>query len=364
MSEETKKTTLYDLHRELGGKLVPFAGYWLPVQYESGVIAEHNAVRTACGLFDVSHMGEVRLEGADALRTLQYLLCNDMSTMRVGQARYSPMLNERGGVVDDVLAYKLADDCYWVVVNAANHDKDAAWMRAHLLGDATLTDESEQTAQLALQGPRAGHILRRLLPEESLPQKYYHFVPDVTLDGARCLVSRTGYTGEDGYELYMPAADAPRIARLLLDTGCDLGLIPCGLGCRDTLRLEAAMPLYGHEMDDTVSPLETGLGRFVKPDKGDFIGREALAAAGEPKRARVGLRVTGRGIAREHQDVYLDGRLIGHTTSGTHCPTVGPVAMALVEAPAPESGTAVEVDVRGRRVEAQVVPLPFYKRQA
>ncbi len=361
-TEEARKTPLYALHAELGGRLVPFAGYWLPVQYETGVIAEHKAVRSACGLFDVSHMGEVALRGPGALDTLQRLLCNDMSGMTDGQVRYSPMLNYNGGVVDDVLVYRFGEEDYLVVVNAANHDKDVAWMRAALLPGAALTDRSDELAQLALQGPKAGEILRRLLPDESIPRRYYHFLPDVTLDGAHCILSRTGYTGEDGFELYMPPADAERIARLLLQTGKPDGLIPCGLGCRDTLRLEAGMPLYGHEMDETVSPLDTGLDRYVKLDKGDFIGRDALLDS-EPERVRIGLAVMDRGVVREHQDVYYKGKLVGKTTSGTYCPTVGTVAMALVSDEVPTGlGSRFQVDVRGQMLTADAVPLPFYRR--
>lgn len=356
-----RKTPLFACHERAGGKIVPFAGYLLPVQYGSGVIAEHMAVRTACGLFDVSHMGEVVFKGPDALANLQNLLTNDMSGMENGRVRYSPMCNEAGGVVDDLIVYKFSDTCYLAVVNAANREKDVAWMRAHLTGDVTMTDISDDVAQLALQGPRAEAILARLTDAANIPKKYYSFVPRSQVAGIDCLISRTGYTGEDGFELYCANADAPRLWDALLEAGAPDGLIPCGLGARDTLRLEAAMPLYGHEMNDTVTPLQTGLGAFVKLNK-PFIGRDALLAMGEPGIMRVGIRMTGRGIAREHCAVYLDGRRIGETTSGTHCPYLGhAVAMALVEPVCP--GTAVEVDVRGRRIAAEIVPLPFYKRK-
>lgn len=359
-----KKTPLYACHERAGGKIVPFAGYLLPVQYGSGVIAEHMAVRTACGLFDVSHMGEVILKGADALYNLQRLFTNDMSGMETGRVRYSPMCNEQGGVVDDLIAYKLADECYLVVVNAANREKDVAWMRAHLAGDAQLTDISDGVAQLALQGPRARAILARLTEEENIPPKYYSFTVKKDVAGASCLISKTGYTGEDGFELYCANEDAPGLWDALLQAGAADGLIPCGLGARDTLRLEAAMPLYGHEMHDGITPLETGLGVFVKPEKGvPFIGQEAMAERGAPKIARVGLEMTGRGIAREHCGVYLAGERIGETTSGTHCPFLArAVAMALVDIAHSAPNTALEVDVRGRRIEAKVVPLPFYKK--
>ena len=365
MSTETNglKTPLYDIHVERGGKIVPFAGYLLPGQYGTGVIAEHMAVRTKCGLFDVSHMGEIILKGPDALKNLNNLLTNDYTVMADGQARYSPMCNEEGGVVDDLIVYKVRDNCYFIVVNAANKDKDYAWMKAHVTGDAALSDISASVAQLALQGPKAMDILRKLAKEEDIPEKYYTCKFHCTIDGMDCIISKTGYTGEDGVEIYLASGDAPRLWRLLMENGRDEGLIPCGLGARDTLRLEASMPLYGHEMDDTISPKEAGLGMFVKMDKEDFIGKKAIEARGPLTRRRVGLKVTGRGIVREHQPVYADGRQIGVTTSGTHCPYLGyPVAMALLDIAYKEPGTAVEVDVRGRRVAAEVIKLPFYKR--
>ena len=358
-----KKTPLYDNHVALGGKIVPFGGYLLPVQYETGVIKEHMAVRTEAGLFDVSHMGELMLTGPDALKNVQKVTTNDMSGMYDGQVRYSPMCNEQGGVVDDILVYKVHDEAYLLVVNASNKDKDAAWIAGHVSGDVKFEDISESVAQVALQGPNAVPILAALAADEQIPKKYYSFVKEADVKGIKCLISRTGYTGELGYELYCAAADGPKLWDMLLETGKEYGLIPCGLGARDTLRLEAAMPLYGHEMDDTVSPLETDLGAFVKLDKDDFIGKEALIAAGEPKRARIGLKVTGRGIVREHCPVFKGDMQIGMTTSGTHCPFIGmPVAMALVDSVYSEIGTEVEVEVRGRKVTAEVVPLPFYKR--
>ena len=358
------KTPLYDRHAALGGKIVPFAGYFLPVQYESGVIAEHMAVRTACGLFDVSHMGEVLLEGAGALDTLNHLLCNDMSGMVDGQVRYSPMCNEQGGVVDDLMAAKIDDTHYFLIVNAANRHKDVAWMKEHLLPDTRMTDMSDGIAQVALQGPLAPQILLKVCKDEDIPKKYYYFTKRGTVAGVDCLIARTGYTGELGYEIYCDNADAGKLWDALLAAGADEGLIPCGLGARDTLRMEAAMPLYGHEMDDTVAPIETGLEHFVKLGKPTFIGRDALLAMGEPRRARVGYRVTGRGIVREHCDVFgEDGSLIGHTTSGTHAPFLGyPVAMALIDPHYAQIGARAFADVRGRKIEMEVVPLPFYKR--
>lgn len=359
------KTPLYDCHLASGGTIVPFAGYLLPVQYPTGIIAEHFAVRTTAGLFDVSHMGEIVVSGKDALKYLNHVLTNDFSSMVDGQVRYSVMCNEQGGCVDDLIVYRIREDYYWVVVNASNRHKDFEWMFAYATGEVSVEDISDRVAQLALQGPLAKDILLQLVPESELPSKYYHFLKDVMINGMKCLISQTGYTGEFGYEFYLSNEDAPVLWNLLLEAGKDKGLIPCGLGARDTLRLEAAMPLYGHEMDDQISPLETGLNFGVKMKKDDFIGKKALLERGDPSLKRIGLKITGRGIAREHQDVYIGDTLIGRTTSGTHAPFLKyPIAMALVTTSANiETGTQVEVDVRGRRIAAEVVPLPFYKKE-
>lgn len=358
-----KKTPLYEAHVAAGGKIVPFAGYLLPVQYKAGVIKEHMAVRTQAGLFDVSHMGEVLCQGKDAFANLQMLLTNDFTGMVEGQARYSPMCNEQGGTVDDLIVYKKNDEDYLIVVNAANREKDYQWMLDHQQGDVTFTDVSDEYAQLALQGPKAIDILRKLTDEACIPQKNYHAVLDAQVGGIPCIVSRTGYTGEDGVELYLAADKAEEMWNLLLETGKEDGLIPCGLGARDTLRMEAAMPLYGHEMNDEVSPIETGLKFAVKMKKDDFIGKAAMEAKGTPIK-RVGLKVTGRGIVREEMPVSKDGKVIGHTTSGTHCPFLGQaVAMALVDTDSCQVGDALQVEVRGRSVDVEVIPLPFYKRE-
>lgn len=359
---EGKKTPLYEEHVACGGKIVEFGGYLLPVQYQTGVIKEHMAVRTACGLFDVSHMGEIRVQGPDAVAYLNALLTNDYTVMKKGKARYSPMCYENGGTVDDLIVYKIDEDDYFVVVNAANKDKDFAWMKEHCFGNVTVTDVSDAYGQIALQGPKAEEILRKLAKED-IPRGYYSAVFEGTVGTLPCIISRTGYTGEDGFEFYMDAKDAQAMWRLLLKAGQPEGLIPCGLGARDTLRLEAAMPLYGHELSQDISPVAAGLGTFVKMHKDSFIGKEALIAEGEPARRRVGLKVTGKGIIREHQEVMIGDRLVGMTTSGTHCPYLGyPVAMAMLDAGACEEGTQVEAVVRGRRVAAEIVKLPFYHR--
>lgn len=362
-TETPLKTPLYPMHVEHGGKIVPFAGYLLPVQYEAGVMKEHQAVRENVGLFDVSHMGEVLFTGPDALANLQHLLCNDFISLQDGRVRYSPMLNAQGGVIDDVLVYRFSPEKYLMVVNAANRHKDVKHILSKQIGNVKITDISDTLCQLALQGPNAEALLKTLVPETNIPQKYYSFLADISVGGVSCLVSRTGYTGEDGFEFYAPAGDAIRLFNVLFEAGKPFALQLCGLGCRDTLRMEAAMPLYGHEMDDTVSPMETGLGRYVKMEKPNFIGKQALQAAGEPRRARIGLKMVGRGIAREHFPVYAGDTQVGHTTSGTFCPTVGPVAMALVEAKYQTVGDKLSVEIRGNRVEAEIVPLPFYSRK-
>lgn len=357
------KTALYDTHVKYNGKMVPFAGYMLPVQY-SGVIAEHMAVRTKAGLFDVSHMGEFTCKGKDALNNLQHLLTNDFTNMIDGQARYSPMCNEQGGTVDDLIVYKIKDNSYFIVVNAANKDKDFAWMTTHQFGDVIFEDISSDISQIALQGPKALEILRKLTQEQYIPQKYYHCVFNAIVNGVDCIVSRTGYTGEDGFEIYLKNVYVAQLWEALMEAGEEFGVIPCGLGARDTLRLEAAMPLYGHEMNDTIDPLETGLSFAVKLQKKDFIGKKSIEVKGPLTRKRIGLKVLGRGIIREHEEVYVSEKLIGHTTSGTHCPYLGyPVAMALLDINYIEIGTRVEVLVRGRKIEAEVVKLPFYMAQ-
>ena len=357
-----KKTALYEEHVAAGGKMVPFAGYLLPVEYAAGLVKEHTAVRSTCGLFDVSHMGEVFFSGEGAVETLNALMTNEISTMPVGGCRYSPMCNAQGGTVDDVIVYRLGEESFLVVVNAANREKDVAWMKANR-GEAThVEDRSDAYGQLALHGPLAAEVLAKLADPAGLPARSYTFTDQVDVDGVSCLVSRTGYTGEDGFELYFAAEKAPLLWNALLAAGEPQGILPCGLGARDTLRFEASMPLYGHEMDETITPLEAGLGFAVKMGKASFIGKEALEGE-PPARTRVGLEVTGRGIIREHAPVTFEGRVIGATTSGTYCPTLSKAcAMALVEAGSVALGDEVSAEVRGREVAARVVKMPFYQR--
>ena len=359
-----KKTPLYDTHVKYGGKIVEFGGFLLPVQYGSGVKAEHMAVRTQCGLFDVSHMGEVLVQGEKAKDFLNLLLTNDYTDLQPGFARYSPMCNENGGTVDDLIVYMKGENDYFVVVNAANTDKDFAWMCDHKIDGVELTNVSDQYGQVALQGPNAEKILKKVVDEKYIPAGYYTCIFDGDFQGIPVMISRTGYTGEDGFEIYMPADKAPDVWEALIAAGKDDGLIPCALGARDTLRMEAAMPLYGHELNDKISPRTAGLGFAVKMNKPDFIGKAALEADQPLKERRVGLKVTGRGILREHLDVYRDGEIVGHTTSGTFLPYLGSsYAMAIVKSEAREIGAPCQVDVRGRMVDCEMVGLPFYKRE-
>lgn len=360
-----KKTPLYDIHVKYGAKIIPFAGWEMPVQYKAGVVDEHMAVRTGAGLFDISHMGEISIKGKDSLDFINYLLTNDYSDIEDGQARYSPMCNEKGGCVDDVIVYKKGQDDYLMVVNAANKDKDFAWINSHKPDDiqADVEDISDSVAQIAVQGPDAISIVEKICKAEDIPENYYYACFDRDILGFDCIISRTGYTGEDGVEIYCPPEAAAPVWEKLIEVS-EGKLIPCGLGARDTLRLEAGMPLYGHEMNDEISPREAGLGMFVKLEKeADFIGKDALVKAGDPKRGKIGLKVTGRGIVREGQDVYKDGKKVGVTCSGTFLPFLkGAYATALVDAGVRELGSVYEVDVRGRRVECEQVKSRFYKR--
>ncbi len=357
-----KKTALYDAHIRLGAKMVEFAGYAMPIQYQ-GIRHEHEMVREKAGLFDVSHMGEIAVIGEGALSFVQRIFTNDFSDMRAGDVRYSPMCYEDGGTVDDVLIYRRSEADFLLVVNAANKDKDFAWMKQNNVWDVRLEDQSDDTALIALQGPKAEAIAEKCF--KALPQIYYSFIETYLSDGADALISRTGYTGEDGFEIFCETEHAPALWETLLEVGGE-DIAPCGLGARDTLRLECAMPLYGQEMDQSVSPIEAGLSRFVKLEKTDaFIGQETLVSqkqSGEYRR-RAGLVLTDKGIARQHDSVWLDGRRIGEVTSGTKSITLdASIALALVNAPLTVD-TEVEVEVRGKRLKAKTVKLPFYRRE-
>lgn len=354
-----KKTPLYDVHIALGGKMVDFGGWALPVQYSS-ILEEHKAVRERCGLFDVSHMGELFVRGENAFAYLQTMLTNDITTMTPGRCRYSMLCYEDGGTVDDVLVYKYSDTEYLIVVNASNTDKDFEWFKAHVIPGVEVENQSAAYAQLALQGPKFMQVLEAAGVVGELPAKNYTFVPETKVAGIPCIVSRTGYTGEDGVELYCAAQDGPALHKALMEAGKCVDMLPCGLGARDTLRFEASMPLYGHEMDETVTPMETGISFAVKLNKESFIGKEALLKPAT--RIRIGLKLVDKGIAREHADVYLGEKRVGHVTSGSPAPTLGGnYAMALVNL-ADAEAELYEIEVRGRRLKAERVPMPFYQR--
>jgi aminomethyltransferase len=370
-----KRTSLYEEHRALGARMIEFGGWEMPLQYTS-ILEEHRAVRSYAGLFDVSHMGEFEIAGPEALPFLQYVVPNDVGRLALHQALYTTLCLPSGGVIDDLLIYRLEEERYMMVVNAANIEKDFAWLtqQARRFGRLELSDRSAATALLALQGPQAQRILQALTTVDLAAIRYYRCRPGAVA-GVDCLISRTGYTGEDGFELYCAAADAPRLWRSLLERGRQLreseqeaghGLLPAGLGARDTLRLEAGYCLYGHELDERTNPLEAGLGWTVKFEKGDFIGRAALLKVRDqgPARRLIGLEMLERGVARGGYPLYDGERLIGTLTSGAPSPTLNKnIGMGYVEAACAAPGRQIQVDIRGRRLAAQIVPLPFYKRR-
>jgi aminomethyltransferase len=358
-----RRTPLYESHREAGAKIVPFAGWEMPVQYE-GVIEEHRAVRQAAGLFDVSHMGQISVRGPEALRFLDWLTPNHVAKLVPGRAHYSGLLSEQGTYVDDLLVYRLGETEFLLVVNASNQEHDFSWVQGHATGDVEVEDVSDRYALLALQGPKAVAILAPLTDVDLDSLKYYSFAAG-TVAGHQGLVSRTGYTGEDGFELYVDPKAAPALWERLLDVGAEHGIRPAGLGARDTLRLEAGMALYGHELDSATTPLEAGLSWVVKLDKGEFLGSEALARQQEEGvlRKLVGFEVSGRGIAREGHPVSHAGSRVGQVTSGTWSPTFErALGMAYVPTRLAAPGTEVEIDVRGRTVPARLAGIPFYRR--
>jgi aminomethyltransferase len=362
---ELKRTPLYECHVEAKGRIVPFAGYEMPVQYV-GVMEEHRAVRTAVGLFDVSHMGEIDVKGPRALEFVQHVTCNDASKLTPGRAQYSGLMTRRGTFVDDLLVHKVNDEHYFLVVNAANKDKDYAYLcaQAEEFTGIDVVDRSGDYAQIAVQGPRALAVLQQLTPVPLAEIKYYRFTMG-QVNGVESIIARTGYTGEDGFEVYLAPEHAPGLWRALLAAGKDFGIMPAGLGARDTLRFEASMPLYGNDIDDTTTPLEAGLGWIVKLDKGKFLGNDVLAKqqADGIKRKLVGFEVTGRGIARHGYHIVVGGKQVGTVTSGSHSPTLGKaLGMGYLPVELASVGTEIAVDVRGQLVPAKIVEMPFYKR--
>ena len=362
MTDGLKRTPLYDEHVRLGGKIVAFAGFEMPVHYSTGIVAEHRAVREACGLFDVSHMGEFVVRGPQALDLVQRISVNDASCIEVGQAQYSAMCLESGCVIDDLLIYRFRDR-YMLVANASNLAKDWAWVSRHAEDfDVDIEDASDETALLALQGPSAREVLRPLASFDIDAVEYYRFA-EGEVAGVPAVISGTGYTGEDGFELYVSAGEATSVWGALLEAGTDVGVIPAGLGARDSLRLEVGYALYGNDLDEEHTTLESGLGWVTKLDKGDFIGREALAAQKEAgvERRLVGMRLTGKAFPRPGYDVVSVGDVVGSVTSGTVSPTLGyGIALGYVPADLSNADTELQIDARGRLVGAVVQRPPFY----
>ena len=366
-----RKTALNSVHRQMGAKMVEFNGWEMPVEYPSagGIMAEHNAVRAGVGIFDVSHMGDIRLAGPQALAAVQHISMNDASRLAIAQAQYSALLYPQGTFVDDVVVHRLGENEYLLVINAGTREKDFNWVRDHTRQfDCTVENLSDDFTQIAIQGPKAVNLLQKLTDADLSAVKFYWVTRGTVCGLKNTLIARTGYTGEDGFEIYVPS-DEPTSARVwneILQAGEEFGVVPCGLGARNTLRLEAKLPLYGHEISDTINVWEAGLDRFCKMEKPDFIGRTALerAKAEGTKRELVGLEMLDRGIARDGYKV-LDpaGREIGYVTSGSPAPFLKKnIALAYVPIEFVAPGTELKVEIRGQGVKAQVVPTPFYRK--
>jgi aminomethyltransferase len=365
LSETLKRTVLFDSYAEYGGKTIDFGGWELPVQFSS-IKAEHEAVRTKAGLFDVSHMGEVLVSGEGALPYLQMMVTNDVSKLKDGQAQYTAMCYEDGGTVDDLLIYKRGENNYLLVVNASNIDKDLEWMNKHITDNVTIENASSSYALLALQGPVAEEVLQKLTDEPLADIKFFRFKENVDISGHEVLVSRTGYTGEDGFEIYGSPEEIVALWSVILKAGESEGVVPAGLGARDTLRFEAGLPLYGQELSKDISPLETGLGFVVKVNKEeDFFGKEALTSQKENgvPRKLVGIEMIDKGIPRTGYKVFLGDEQIGEVTTGTQSPTLKKnIGFALLNSEHTAEGTEVEVEIRNKRLRAVIIATPFYKR--
>jgi aminomethyltransferase len=366
-----RKTALNPVHRQMGAKMVEFNGWEMPVEYPSagGIMAEHNAVRTGVGIFDVSHMGDIRLAGPQALDAVQHISMNDASRLAIGQAQYSALLYPEGTFVDDVVVHRLGEDEYLLVINAGTREKDFGWVKDHAREfDCKVENLSDEFTQIAIQGPKAVNLLQKLADADLSAVKFYWVTRGTVCGLKNTLIARTGYTGEDGFEIYVPSdeANSTRVWNEILAAGKEFGVVPCGLGARNTLRLEAKLPLYGHEISDTINVWEAGLDRFCKMEKPDFIGRMSLekAKAEGVKRILVGLEMTERGIARDGYKVLdLEGREIGYVTSGSPAPFLKKnIALAYAPAELAAPGTELKVEIRGQGVKAQVVPTPFYRK--
>ncbi len=358
-----KRTPLYEEHLRLKARMVDFAGWDMPIQYSS-IIEETKTVRNSVGLFDVSHMGEIYIEGPEAVKFVNYLITNDFGSIKFGDAVYSPMCREDGGIIDDLIAYKINKELALLVVNASNKDKDYEWIKKQSEGfDVKVIDKSDEKALLALQGPKAEELLQKLADVRLNDIGFYQFT-EGRVRGIKAQISRTGYTGEDGFEIMVESDAAVPLWRSLLEYGSEYGIKPAGLGARDLLRLEASYLLYGNDMDESANPLEAGISWAVKFDKGDFIGREALLKVKEekPKRKLVGMILEGRNIARHGYKIFKDGEEIGFITSGGYSPTLGKsIALGYVNKPYNKKGTELEVQIRNKMVKAEVVKLPFYR---
>jgi len=358
-----KSTCLNAEHRACGARMVDFGGWDMPVQYTS-LVAEHLAVRQSVGVFDVSHMGEIEITGAEALALVDSVTTNAAGRLKTSQIQYSGLLYEHGGFVDDILVHKVAGDHYFLCVNAANQEKDFAHIRARNRFDARVRLSSDDYAQLAIQGPKGRATLQKLTATDLAAIKYYWFT-DGAVSGVPARIARTGYTGEDGFEIYIPPADAPRLWHEILEAGREFGIRPCGLGARNTLRLEAKMALYGHEIDASITPWEADLGWIVKLDKGDFVGRAALIRQREQgiRRQLAGFEMRGRGIARDGYEVLVDGVPAGWVTSGSPAPALNKnIGLCYLPVAEARTGRALEIVVRGQPVAAVTVETPFYKR--
>jgi aminomethyltransferase len=359
-----KKTPLHSSHLKLGAKMIDFGGWHMPLEF-SGVISEHLAVRTSVGLLDVSHMGEIEISGPHALQLVDFLTPNSPSILQDGQAQYSALLYPSATFIDDLILHRISAHHYFLCVNASNQEKDFLWINSHNNFDASVEFTSAKYVQLAIQGPKALATLSKLTQTDLASIRYYWFAIGKVLS-APALIARLGYTGEDGFEIYVPPDEGERIWEAVLDAGSEFGILPCGLAARNTLRLEAAMSLYGHEIDDTTSPYEVGLGRIVKLEKGDFIGRDVLVKQKEQgvERKLVGVEMKGRAIARDGYKVFAGGKEVGRVTSGSPAPYLKKnIGLCLVKGAGIEEGVEVEVEIRNRKVEAEVVRLPFYSRK-
>ncbi len=360
---ELRKTVLNSIHRQMGARMVSFAGYDMPVQYE-GPLPEHMAVRTRAGIFDVSHMGELEVKGPNAQESMQKLTCNDIRSLAVSQCQYNVLTTPRGAFVDDIIIYRMASDHFFICVNASNQEKDFLWIRENAYSNTEVIFRSDDFSQIAIQGPRALEIIRPLTDLRLAAMKYYWFSRG-TFAGAEAIVSRTGYTGEDGFEVYCSPSNTESVWNQIMDSGKPFGLAPAGLAARNTLRLEAKMLLYGNDMDETTSVLEAGLSRICKFEKGHFIGRDELLKQSKDgaKRILAGFEMTERGIARDHYPIEIHGERIGTVTSGSPAPFLKKnIGLAYLPAAHAAVGTQLDIVIRDKTVKAQVVPTPFYRR--